>query len=726
MPRSGQLLRLMLVAVIVCIAAGAPRGALATGRTGSTQHAAGLTISPNAGPPGSLVTLSAPPGSLPAGAVAVVNFQDATAAYAGLPIGQGTVNGDGSINFPVNVLAVAAAGPARIFVTANGATISSIFTVQPGLIINPPSAPRGTVVQITGSGFSPNGLITIQFGAPPAAPLPATALGNESIIANLFGTFTTYVVVPRLPPGLYVVTVSDSTFTTTAPFLVTAAFGAPTPLPVVTFPITATGSATVPPTATPVAAAATPTATAPIAPITAYFAEGYTGQAASNGRASFDEGLNILNPGAVPAPITITYYVQGASAPIVVSRMVPQAALLRESVNLDVGPDKLVAAQISSPRRIYVTRTIDRAAANGGRLDGSATQPAAAPGTNWAFPEGYTGFTFQEYLTLLNPGQAAATVSITLAPQASSAAGARLLHLTVPPQSRITANVTALNAGSGATSVGMLVSSDLPIVAERVIYFGDGSGSGKFGSTVSAGIPAPATRLWIAALVSGGAAPLGGALQAVGDQAYITLLNPSVGGTAVTVTASLKDAIGRRVGFPATVSVAPGTRQTIAVNPLLGTLPVRPLSVTLQATGPIEAEAAQYYGGSPNLGSHPGVAFAASPTLTADAVVPDLSTALVDGTPVNRVVYLYNPGIVALQVRATYFGRGGNPVTATYSIPAGGVTTAAVNSAVQGLPPGPIGGEFTLAAGSGGFLVYSVGRTADGFAATEDVGTPAG
>src|SRR5579871_4064203 len=128
MSRAGQILRRILVAALLGATLGGAHGALVASHGLAARPAAGLGIAPTAGPPGTLVNLSAPPGSLPAGAVAVVNFQDATAAYPGVPIGQGAVGADGSINFPVNVLGVAAAGLARIFVTANGVTISNTFT----------------------------------------------------------------------------------------------------------------------------------------------------------------------------------------------------------------------------------------------------------------------------------------------------------------------------------------------------------------------------------------------------------------------------------------------------------------------------------------------------------------------------------------------------------------------------------------------------------------------
>ena len=70
----------------------------------------------------------------------------------------------------------------------------------------------------------------------------------------------------------------------------------------------------------------------------------------------------------------------------------------------------------------------------------------------------------------------------------------------------------------------MLITSDKPIVPERVLYFGDGAGSGKFGSTVSRGSAAPVTRI---ALPTGDPAPDGAGTQAAGNQEFITLLNPT-------------------------------------------------------------------------------------------------------------------------------------------------------------------------------------------------------
>ncbi len=502
------------------------------------------------------------------------------------------------------------------------------------------------------------------------------------------------------------------TGTTTPTATATATVAAPTGTATATHTGTATATAAATATATPM--------TVPGGTID-YFAEGYTGLAATNGRATFTEVLNVLNPSPSVANVTMTYYIQGATAPVVVTRSVARTSVLRESVNADVGADKLVAAVVTSPERIYVTRTMSRLSPTGARLDSSTTLPVRAPATSWGFPEGYTGVTFQEYLTVLNPSSTAANVTVLLAPQAASAAGARTLSLTVPALSRITANIRSLNLANPAKSVGMLISSDQPIVPERVIYFGDGVGSGKFGSTVSSGIGAPATALRFAFGSSGGAGP-------TGNQDFITLLNPSSSGNPVQVTASFSDAGGHPVGTSATVSVSPGTRQTIIANNFLGAGTVPVFSVSLTATGPIEAESAQYFGGSPNIGQHPGLAFPAQAAAAADVFLTDLSTTLPDNNAaLNRNVYLYNPGSTAIQVLATYFGGNSANPSATYTVPAGGIQVIDVEQDTQvSIPPGALGAEFKLAAGSGGgFIAYAVGLSSDSLSATEDVGNPA-
>ncbi|HVA90952.1 MAG TPA: hypothetical protein VNL71_14050 [Chloroflexota bacterium] len=460
-------------------------------------------------------------------------------------------------------------------------------------------------------------------------------------------------------------------------------------------------------------------AAAPTGADTTYFAEGYTGQAGANGKVTYTEVLNLLNPGAQPAPVTITYYFAGGGSPLTVTRLVGSQSAMRELVNADVGPNRVVSASVTSAQKIFASRTITRVDASGNRLDGSTSLPAGAPSQRWDFAEGFTGASFQEYLALFNPGASPAMVTLKTAPQASSAQDALVSTVTVPALGRVTVNLHALNLGAHVTTSGVLVNADQPIVAERVEYFGAGVGSGKAGSTVTPGlIPVTGRRaLRFPFANSGGLVQNtvpGRPPQASGDQAYLALLNPS--GRMETVTANFADQSGQALGTPVTVKVAAGTRQTIGVNAAIGDQGAGPFSVALSVTGPIEAESAQYFGGSPNQGSAPGIIVPAASIPLTDALFTDLGPTLADGTPVTRKVYLYNPGATPAQITATYYGSAGVlGGSASYTVPAGGITTVDVGQ--DELGSAPMGAEFRSA---NAFVALAVGMTSDGKCAIEE------
>ena len=673
-----------------------------TGAAGST--ASKLLLQPASGPPGfTNLALIGTSGALPNVSAATVFFTDAV----GNPAQQlGAVSVDpatGQFNGRVNIPAQAAGGTARIQVIGGANVVSAQFTITPAIALSASQLLAGGTLTITGSGFAPHRPIS----------LSANGIALQASTAALtdgFGSFTATVTIPTAGP-LGSVSILAGDGTTNAPAATLQVQAPPTATPSPTFTATAPSTATPSPTSIPVTTG----------PTRAYFAEGYTGQSATNDKASFTEVLNIFNPGTAGAQATITYYIQGAQQPLAITRSVAAGWVFRESVNGDVGPDRIVAAVITSPQRLYITRTITRISPAGARLDGSTTQPASAPATTWGFPEGYTGVTFQQYLTVLNPGNTQANVTVLLAPQAATAQNAHTLRLVVPPRSRATANIRALNLGSTAKSVGMLISSDQPIVPERVIYFGEGTGSGKFGSTVSSGSTAATQSFQFGYGTSGG---LGANGDAQGDQQYITLLNPTLSGAPVQVTVSFVDSLGHSVGFARVVPVAAGTRQTVRVNQALGPTPIGPFSVILNATAPIEAEAAQYYGGSPNLGRHPGVAFPPARISGGSLFLSDLSTLLADGSPMQRTVYLQNPGQAPVEVSATYYGSTSAPVVKSYTVLAGGVAAIDVNAAIStSIPHGAIGATFTPL-GGGSLDAVAIGKTLDGQSAIEDVAIP--
>ena len=667
-----------------------------------------LSVAPPAGVPSTLLTLNATPTSFPGNSLVTAFFIDPTPGNPPVPIGSIISNSDGSVSVSFPSPTESSAGTATIRLDSGGTFVTSTFQVLPFVNADPRPVISGQTARIQGTGFAANARIDVTVGG---------QVFTGAGVTNARGSFTAAFPLPFGLPlgGSVTATATDGVNSGSTSINVSRYQGVPpvpaaatiTPLPIIGL--------------TPVV---------PATPVTggsaAYFAEGYTGTAATNKAATFSEVLNLLNPNPSAATVVITYYIQGRATPLTVERTVPASAVLRVPVNQDVGPDQLVgAAVVSRSPHLVASRTLTRTAADGSRLDSSTTVGVPAPATSWGFPEGYTGSTFQEYLTLLNPGQLTATVQVALAPDAVDATGTRTLSLVVPPSQRVTASISALNKGNAAQSVGLIASSDQPVVAERVLYFGDGRGSGKFGSTVSSGAPAAANQLNIAYGSSGGtAADALGALRPSGDQQFITLLNPSTSGAPVQVTANFAGPTGLQVGLPLPISVAPGTRKTIIANTALNAAAGQ-FTVSLSANGPIQAEAAQYFGGSPNIGTHPGVDFPASPGGT-DLLLSDLSTMLPDGAPITRTVYLSNPSTAAIGIVATYFGTTGATAQGSYTVPAGGMTTVDVGQAVTpSIGRGPVGAEFRLNAGSGPFLAYAVGRTADGRSATEDYGTQA-
>ena len=673
----------------------------------ATVISGNVTVNPPAGVPGSALSIVAPAGSFAAGSSVTIVFKDASTANTPITLGIANASADGSFASGVSVPAPTVAGNATIMLTAVGTTLLHTFTVQPGLVLSASSAPPGAAIQVSGAGFAANATVTFTVAGLSAGVVAITSVGGGFRASLIIPTSTLL--------GAVAVVASDGTNVANASltvFVPTGPSATPNPLAMVgspTFPVAAD------------AATPGPGDTAG-GPFTLSFAEGYTGKASTNGEATFTEVLNLLNPGTTAAPVRIAYYVQGSAVHRVVDRTVGANSTFRESVNSDVGPDRLVSAVVTSSERIYATRTITRIAPDKGALDGSTTQAARAASPTWYFPEGFTGASFQEYLTLLNTSTSTAHVVVRLAPQAASGANARTVNLTVPPLSRATANIRALNQGGAATSVGMIVTADRPVVAERVEYFGDGIGSGKYGSIVSLGQTDPARHLRLAYGSSGGAQPMDGTLQAIGDQDYITLLNPSTNLAAapVQVTVGFSDSNGHTLGQPVVVSVAPGTRQTVGANATIGSRVAGPFSVSVSANAPVVAESAQYYGGSPNVGSTPGIAFPAYSAAILDGLLSELSTTSATGAPISRQVFLYNPNGTPLQIAATYFGNGGPPKQGSYALPAGGIVVVNVNQAALGLQSGPVGAEFRVLGNSGGFVGYAVGRTSDGRSATED------
>jgi hypothetical protein len=422
-----------------------------------------------------------------------------------------------------------------------------------------------------------------------------------------------------------------------------------------------------------------------------YFAEGYTGQSTS---VSFQESITILNPTNQTAKGGITYqFANGSTSSLPIS--LKPRSLLVENVNKDVGSNQIVSTLVKTDQVIVADRVLTRKNGQGQTLDTDVSPGQSAPQPIWYFAEGYSGVTFQPYLTVQNPADTPITMTATLAAAGSKPA---VVNASLPPFGRYTLNLRSAFPGK---SFSTTLTASGPVVAERVQYWGDGVGSAKFGAGVKPGVPTPGTNWYF-----GYASILGG------DQVFMSILNPNT--QPAKVTAHFFDGTGQDTATSA-ITVGPGQRGTMALHDLLKTSTHSPVAVELTSTLAVVAEEAQYFGASPNVGSHPGSDIEGN-----FAPAARWSFAAGNTSVDKEYEYVLNPGSTATILTGTFYGSDGQVVSASYPIPAHTVVTISAN-AVPGLHKGVHGSVWTTK-GNAGVVVVQVLRGIDGRSALASQG----
>jgi glucose/arabinose dehydrogenase len=258
-------------------------------------------------------------------------------------------------------------------------------------------------------------------------------------------------------------------------------------------------------------------------PSTSWFlAEGAT-------HGAFDTFYLIENPNDAQAKVQVTYLRPDGAPPIVLPYDVDGHT--RKTIWVDAEPG-LAEAEMSASITvtngvgIIVERAMYRSSHNTPFMAGHDSAGVTAPAAHWFFAEGATGNFFDMFLLLANPGATEANVTVRyLLP---GGAPPVVKPYTLDPRSRTTLNVEIEDARLADAAVAMVVDSDVPIVAERSMYWPGPSGDGWMEAHNSAG----ATETGAVWTVAGG--EQGGASQA---QTYVLIANTSpFNGTArVTV-----------------------------------------------------------------------------------------------------------------------------------------------------------------------------------------------
>jgi hypothetical protein len=315
-----------------------------------------------------------------------------------------------------------------------------------------------------------------------------------------------------------------------------------------------------------------------------YLAEGSTWSGA-------EEWICIQNPGDTDAHVTISYMFQYG-----VTRR--QGVLVRPhsrytvDVKLFAGPDKDVSARLVSDQPVVVERPMYF---NYNGLGGGSIGAAVSSlSKRWYLAEGATHKGFIEWIALMNPNASPTRAHITYVFPGGATS---TQNVNLAAHSRKTVLVNDFVGPN--RDVSAIVESDLPIVAERPMYF-DYHGVWKGGSSQT-GAVSPGT-LWCFAE--------GTTMrnQAAGyfDE-WLSILNPGNEDSLFTVTYMFDNGTVKKVGG----YVGAHSRRTIDVNSVVGN--DRNVSVRVESSKPLVVERPMYYkyhnafdGGDVEMGTRGG------------------------------------------------------------------------------------------------------------------------
>ncbi len=197
-----------------------------------------------------------------------------------------------------------------------------------------------------------------------------------------------------------------------------------------------------------------------------------------------------------------------------------------------------------------------------------------APASRWYFTESYTGPGFDEYVCLLNPGDAAASVTFRF--RTEGAGEVVRSGASVAAHSRATFRANdLLKPYAGPAS--LVVESSQPVVAERPMYFDYG---GWDGGTCTVGATAAGTAFFFA---EGTTRP--------GFAEYLTLQSPV--DDAIAVQASYRFGEGQGEAADRVYEVSARSRVTVFVPAEVGW--GQDVSVSLSSSSPFLAERPMYF-----------------------------------------------------------------------------------------------------------------------------------
>ncbi len=295
-----------------------------------------------------------------------------------------------------------------------------------------------------------------------------------------------------------------------------------------------------------------------------YFAEGCT-------RSGFDTYLCLANPQPTEAELTVDFLLGAGQGDNISTRfrMRPSSRLtLRAGDFVPSGVD--VSMKVSSSQPVVAERAV-YFLYRGGWDGGHTALGSASASTTWYFAEGCTRRGFEEWICLLNPGEEDARVTLDFL---SDSGGLTTLKVVVPALRRHTVYVNQVVGPE--KDVSCQVTSDLPVLAERPLYFA--YAGGVLGGHIHAGVTAPSRQLYFAE---------GCTLRGFDD--YLCVMNPNHETAELLVDfVGPSGPLSRR-----RLALSPRSRLTLSAREVVG--PEREFSVVLESDLPVVAERPIYF-----------------------------------------------------------------------------------------------------------------------------------
>ncbi len=407
--------------------------------------------------------------------------------------------------------------------------------------------------------------------------------------------------------------------------------------------------------------------TAPTAPKIStewYLSEGYTGKDLYYPGESFDTYILIANATQETAKVEATFMREDTS-PVVKNYEVSGESRYTIHLNEVEG-----CANHHISTRLLSTNGVDIAAERAMYFDyygipgGHDSIGVTEPSSTWFLPEGYTGDNnypgekFNTYVLLENPNNGKASVDVTFLREGTTPVAVKL---TLDPLSRHTIKVDEVK-GCENSHISTRVNSDVPVIAERAMYF---NYYGLTGGHESIGAAKPETEWYM---------PEGytGENNYPGEKfdTYILLENPN------DKTAKANATFMREGSTPVEVAynLLPQSRFTIRLDDVKGCENAQ-VATRIMSDIPVVAERAMYFNYHGKIDGHDSIAA----TKGGHWILPEGYTgdANYPGEEFDAYVLLMNPNdkVVTAEVKfmSSPSGKGPVPnilVTRQYKLPA--------------------------------------------------------